>query len=343
MRRALLTFAISVALLAAFVVLVGPATLALQLAETNLGVFALGLVAMTGALVAWSEGLRPLLTASDVTVSRWRLLVAYTAAMLGRQVLPLGAIGGPAVTAYTVDREVDLGYDESLAVVAVAEFLSTVASLTIAAIGALVLLGEVVAVPQLRIVVYASGVFTVVLVGLGVAFLTERAVVARLVATGTRLLHTIVAQVSTQLAAPIEVSRAAAALDRFYARVDALRGDGRTLLIVFGLHAGGWLLASLPLYTSALALGVTIPFPLVVLLVATSGLVDILPLPGGLGGVEIVLATLIATISSVTLPIAAAVVLLYRICSYWYLVLLGAVASAYTAAGVVTHRPPEEI
>lgn len=335
MRRTVLTFALSAMVLAAFVVIVGPAALASRLADTDLLIFSIGLVSIVATLAFWSEGLRPLLADSGVATSRWRIAVAYTAAMFGRQVLPLGAIGGPAVTAYTVDREIDLGYEETLAIVAVAEFLSTIASLSMAGIGVLFLLGELSAVPQLRILVYGAAVFTVVLLGLGVLVLTERATVARAVRAGSWLVRVTVGRVSVYMAEAFQPARTAGALDRFYGTVDELGGNRPTLALVFALHFVGWVLAALPLYTSALALGVTIPLPLVFLLVATSGLVDILPMPGGLGGVEIVLGTLIAAVVGVALPLAVAVVMLYRICSYWFLLFLGAVASAYSAASVV--------
>ena len=338
MRRVLLAFALSIALLAAFVTVIGPATLTAQLARTNLPVFALGLLSTAGAVVVWSEGLRPLLAESGVAAPRWPITVAYAAAMLGRQVLPMGAVGGPAVTAYTVDREVELGYDETLAVVAVAEFLSTLASLTMAAVGVLFLLGELSATPQLRALVYGTAVFAVVLVGLGVVFLTERDLVGRALRAGTWALRATVGRVSTRMARGLAPPKTDAALGRFYATVDAVGANRRALAAAFGLHLAGWVLAAVPLYTSALALDASVSLPLVFLLVPTSGLVDILPLPGGLGGIEMVLATLLAAGTGMALALAAAVVVLYRLCSYWFLILLGAVATAYSASGSVPSR-----
>jgi uncharacterized protein (TIRG00374 family) len=85
----------------------------------------------------------------------------------------------------------------------------------------------------------------------------------------------------------------------------------------------------LPLYTSGLALGVDIPLALVVLLVLLGHLVAALPLPGGLGGVEIVLAGLLTALVGVEAAVAAGVVLLYRLASYWFLILVGVAAAVY--------------
>lgn len=339
MRRAVIAFALGLCFLAAFVVFVGPARLSARLAETNVAVFAVGLVAVGASLVCWSEGLRPLLANSGADVSRWRLLVAYTAAMLGRQVLPLGAVGGPAVTAYTVEREVDLGYDETLAIVAVAEFLSTVASLTMAGVGVAFLLTEIAAVQRLRFLVYGAGGFAVALLVLGVVFLVRRDAVRKAVQAGAWLGRTTVGRVSERAAAVLARERMGTALGRFYDTVDDLGGNRWTVTYVTALHFVGWVLAAVPLYTSALALDASVSIALALLLVPTAGLVDILPMPGGLGGVEIFLGALIAAVGGMELALAAGVVLLYRICSYWFLIVLGGVASAYSAADVVGVDP----
>lgn len=334
MRRALLAAVVSLLLLAAFVLVVGPLALARQLAGTNLSIFVLGLVSMTAALVVWSEGLRPLLVVNDVETSRWRIFVAYTAAMFGRQALPLGAVGGPAVTAYAVEREIDRGYDETLAIVVVAEFLSTIASLTMAGVGVALLLGTVADVAELRVLVYGTVAFGVIFLTLTGLFLVAREGVRRVLLGGAHVGRVTVGRVSPRLDAAFTPGRTNVALDRFYGTVDRLAADRSTIAVVFGLHLLGWLLAAIPLYTSAVALGAQLSVAFVLVLVPTMGLVDVLPLPGGLGGVEIVLGTLIAAVTGLSVPLAGAVVLLYRLCTYWFLLLVGLVASAYAVAGV---------
>ncbi|WP_435102690.1 flippase-like domain-containing protein [Halarchaeum sp. P4] len=58
------------------------------------------------------------------------------------------------------------------------------------------------------------------------------------------------------------------------------------------------------------------------------------PLPGGLGAVEFVLVGLVVTLAGVDPAAAAATVVVYRLCSYWFRVALGALASAYSVVGV---------
>jgi hypothetical protein len=56
--------------------------------------------------------------------------------------------------------------------------------------------------------------------------------------------------------------------------------------------------------------------------------------PAHNGGVEIVLAGLLAAFLGIDLALATAVTLLYRLCSYWFLILVGTVTGALTATSL---------
>lgn len=139
MRRISVSFAVAVLMLAGFLYVLGPARLAAQLADADPAVFALGLGGIVLALGCWSEATRRLFRTSDVHLSRRRAFVAYGAGAFGKQVLPMGNAGGPAVMAYAFDRETDLGYSRALAIIAVTEFLSLAASIVLATVGIAVL------------------------------------------------------------------------------------------------------------------------------------------------------------------------------------------------------------
>ena len=321
-------------LLGLFLVAVGPGTLGEHLAGVDLLVFSLGLPAMAVTLVAWSEGLRRLLADAGGQVSAWRTAVAYTAAMLGRNLIPMGALGSPAITAYAVDREVSLSYNETLAVVTVAEFLSTVASLLLAAVGIPYLLLVSPAVGQLRLFALAVAGFGAVLVGAAVAFWYRRRTIERAVLGVAHLLGLTVGRVGGRLHAALAPDQVGDRLDRFYAVVETVAANRRTVALSFGLHLLGWVASAVPLYTSALAVDVLVPLALVFFLVPASHLVAVLPLPGGLGGVELVLAGVLVVVLGIDVALAATVALLYRLWAYWFVVLAGAVASLYAAASV---------
>ncbi|MDY6780367.1 MAG: lysylphosphatidylglycerol synthase domain-containing protein, partial [Halobacteria archaeon] len=59
-----------------------------------------------------------------------------------------------------------------------------------------------------------------------------------------------------------------------------------------------------------------------------------MPLPGGLGSVEITLAIVLASLTALSLTQASAVALLYRICVYWFVLVLGGLSLSYLSVGM---------
>lgn len=334
MKRTLAAFGVSLALLAGFVVALDPVRLLVHLERTTPWLFALGLVAVLAALVCWSLAMRELLAAAGDRVSVWRAFVAYGTSMFGKQVLPMGHVGGPALVAYTFDRETTLDYNGTLAVVTVAEFLNLAASLVLAVAGVCYLALFAPPTPVLRALGVGVGAVAAVVVGLVVAFRYRRGAVSLVVAGCAGLLRATLGRLSSRVAARVAPERVRAGLDRYYGRIDALATDRRALLAAFALTQVGWLCFAAPLYTGALALGVNVPLALVLFVVPASGLATIIPLPGGLGGIELVLAGVLVALAGVDVAAAAAVVVLYRLCSYWFLVLVGGVSTVFSATTV---------
>lgn len=334
MRRALLAVLASTVLLVAFVVLLGPGALAARLAATDPAWFGLALALVAGSLLCWSEALRPLLADAGGPLTAWRTAVAYTASMCGRQLVPVGAVGGPAITALAVEREGSLSYEETLAVVTVAEFLSTGASLALAAVGVVLVAGSgPVGVTVVGLAVALGGV-AALLAAVAVAAMYRRHPLERIVLWAIGLVRRGVARVSTRLATPLRPDRTAARLDRFFATIDAVAARPRSLGLSYLYHQLGWLYVALALSACALALEAPIGLGVVFLSVPASLLVDVLPLPGGLGGIEFALAALLATLGGVELAAAGAVVVLYRLCTYWFVVAVGGLAAVYSAVSV---------
>lgn len=334
MRRLLASFGAALLLMGGFLLVLGPARLARQLAGVDVGLFALGLVAILVALGCWSEASRRLFVAADAPLSRRRAAVAYGAGAFGKQVLPMGNAGGPAVMAYAFDREVNLGYGRTLAVVVVAEFLSLVASVVLGLVGVAVLLSVGSSVTGLRWLGVAVVLVGALLAALGVVVWYRRRHVAAAVAGVARVLRPVVARVSPARAARLRPDHVEAGLGRYYATFDTVLADRRALVAAVALTQVGWVFFAVPLYTGALALGVRVPPALVLFLVPVAGLATFFPLPGGLGGVEVVLVGLLAALAAVDLTAAGAVVILYRLCSFWFFVLVGGVAASASAVGV---------
>lgn len=98
---------------------------------------------------------------------------------------------------------------------------------------------------------------------------------------------------------------------------------------MIGYSFVGWVFFVLPLSIAALALDVMIPVWLVFFIIPASTLATLLPTPGGLGGVEALMVLLLTSLTAMQPQTAVAVTLVYRLASYWFVIVTGGVASAY--------------
>jgi hypothetical protein len=334
MRRVVMSSVAAVLLFAGFLHVLGPARLVAQLAGADPVVFALGLLGVVLALACWSEATRRLFRSSGAVFTPRRAFVAYGTGAFGKQVLPMGNAGGPAVMAYAFDREAKLGYSRALAVVVVVELMSLAASIVLATVGIVVLLGQGAPTGAVRWLGVGVASIGLLLALLSLVIWYRRDGVTAALASGAALVRPTVARVAPGIATRLDPDRVAAGLERYYATVDEVFADRRSVLIAAALTQLGWVLFVVPLYTSGLALGVQLPLALVLFLVPAAGLTTAFPLPGGLGGLEIALAALLAALSVLELPESGAVVVLYRLCSFWFFVFVGGLCAFVATASV---------
>lgn len=321
-------------LLLALLAALGPDLLVRELTAVDLRIFALGLVAVLLAMGCKIEALRRLLAASGASIPMDRAFSAYGTGAFGRQVLPMGSVGGPAIMAYAFDREARLGYNRTLAVVTVNQFLNHVASLVLAVVGVAYLFAFAPHVPGLRLLQVGVLAAAVGLLVSATVFWSRRGAVTVAVTGVARLLQRTVGRLSTRVEAALAPERLDAELTRYYGTIDTVAGEHRSVLAASCFIQVGWLLFAVPLYTGGLALGIRLPVALVLFVVPVSGLAAVVPLPGGLGSFEVVLAGILVALTGYELASVAAIVVLHRLCSYWFVLLVGGVAFAYSATTV---------
>lgn len=329
MRRVAPAFALSLVVLGLFVYVLGPETVAASLAAADPGWFAVALVAVLVAIVCWSEAQRHLLVASGVRLRPWRALLTYCSGMFAKQVFPLGHAGGPALMAYAISTESEREYQHALAAVGVAEVLNLVASFGLAFTGLAYLAVDTPVSPEVRSVQLGVVVAAALLGSLVAVLWYRRGAVERTVGGVAFLLRSTVGRVSTRVRRATDRTAVRAGLDRYYATFVKVRGDRSRLALAGGFTLAGWVAFAVPLYASFLALGYHVPLALALFAVPVGGLAGAFPLPGGLGGVEVTLAAVLAVLTGVAVVELAAVVLLYRIASYWFMVLVGGTGSIY--------------
>lgn len=348
MRRALVGFAIAIATLVTFLLLLDPAAIWAVLRGASVPWFGAGLLAVLGAVACWAESMRRVLIAAGGHLGPVRGFAAYGTGMLAKQILPMGNTGGIAIMAYAIGREADLDLDRSLAVVTIGDFLGLLSTLVLAFIG----IGYVVlTLPPSRLV--DAALVGVALVGLvfiilAVMLLYWRSLLRRLVLAVARVLRLSVGRISNRVSSKLSPRSVDSGIERYFATFDAAATDRRAMMIAAGLAMLGWTLFAVPLYTSATAVGESIAFGLVLFVVPVGGLATAVPLPGGIGGVEFAVTGMLLAVTAIEPAVAAAIVLLYRLCVYWFLILIGAGSLTVTATDLrslatdVTDEPAVE-
>ncbi len=312
---------------------VGTDDLLATLSGTDPAVFALGPLGVVVAVACWGEAQRRLLVAAGATLSPRRGFLGYGTGMFAKQVLPGGHALGPGLLAYAFRSLTGRPYGETFAAVTVAELLNMIASVLAVAAG-LLLLSRGDPSPALS-AARTAALAVAALLGLVVTLAWyRRRTVAALLQGVACLVRGSLGRVSERVREAASPPAVAGALDRFYVTFDAVAAQPRRVGAAFAFTLVGWLAFVAPLYTSFLALDVALAPGVVLLVVPAAGLANAVPLPGGLGGAELAVGGALVALAGLDLPTAAAGVLLYRLCAFWFMAALGGLCAATLRVGV---------
>lgn len=333
-------FALALLVVGGFLAAVGPRAVFASMSDVVLPVYAVGFAAVVGAFYCWSEALRRLLVSVGGDVRGPRYRAAFMSGEFVKQVVPMGHSGGPVFVSYAVSRETDASYEATFAAATLVEFVNIGASVVLALAG----LGVLLATGSVE----TGAVFVALLVGLAVAvaallgaavFVTSRrAFVERVAVVLATVVRGSLGRLSGRVRSAFDPERVAGVAVTYYAALDRALDDRRQVVRAAAFSLVGWALFLAPLYTSFRAIGAPVPYAVVVFVVPVLSLVNVVPLPGGLGGFEIALAAVLVALVGLDLPTATAGVFLYRLSNYWFVVLMGGIAAG--AFSIRLTEPP---
>lgn len=270
-------------------------------------------------LVLWAKGWDIVLDVVGVDIPFARLVPTYYAATFGDYVTPFGKAGGGPLVAYVLSTHDRASYEEAFASVFTTDSLNLLPFFSFAGIGVVVLAvgGEIPL--AIRSAVYVLGGMAIALPLVGWVLWRREAWFVRTVVGVARWLEARTGRVD-----PEEVE---SRLVAFFSHIDRVATSRRRLAEVVTLSYLGWALFAAPMWFAGQAVGVDLNLWLVAFVVPASSLASFVPTPGGLGGVEAAVAGLLVTLGGLPLEVAAAIAILYRIASYWYVLLVGGVAA----------------
>lgn len=347
-RRSIVGFVIAFALLGALIYTVGTEEIAEALGKTD---GSLALIAVAPALTAllfrglvWTRLLRVV----EHGVGAGRIFSVYLFSTLVKFVTPYGQVSALPVMTYLLVRYTDAEYDEGFASVVSIDITNfPVPLVTFGAFSLVVfLLGGM---PSAEL----DGWYPVALVGFFVVMtlplvvvIYARDFVERFAVTASAISAVVVertasffgvlepgesraSKVTERLLTFLSEENIRERTARFYDTVDDVLENRNDLGVALVYSHIGWFLLAVPLYFLIAAVGGSTGIVQVVLIVAVSRLGVFVPVPGGLGPVEGLLAGAIALVVGLEPATATAVALLYRLLTYWIPVLVGGGAAVY--------------
>ncbi|WP_276259257.1 flippase-like domain-containing protein [Haloglomus litoreum] len=320
--RRLLLAALVLVLLAGFLFAAGPRRVLADLADAEPRWLAAGAGATLLALALWSEAQRTLFRAAGAPVPRGRFLLAYLSGNFAKLTLPGGRLGGPAVMAYALGRETDLPYERDLAAATAGKLVGFPAAV-VAATAALLTVATPGIAAEARLLLPALTLAVAAVLGVGAVVAVRphpaRRLVHALAGAGRATVGRLSDRLTTALA-PDRVDRALAGLGGTFREMGR---DRPALALAFALTTAGWGAAALALSAVLVALDHAAVPALALLAVPLSSLGNAVPLPGGAGGVDLALGTVLVAALGLDVAAAGAVVLAYRLVSDGAVVALG--------------------
>ncbi|MFW5929375.1 MAG: lysylphosphatidylglycerol synthase transmembrane domain-containing protein, partial [Halobacteriota archaeon] len=291
------------------------------LGRAHPGLVGLACLSTLGCLAVWAATWGYALDAVDVEVGYSKLLVTFYAASFVNYVTPMGQAGGEPFVAYVLSRDTEASYEESLASVLTADVLRLLPFFTAAAIGLAYLVVRVGLPEEIQNAAVVLVALAVAMpVALVVAWRRRRSIELRLVRLARK------AESALGVVDSDDVARRLEELNESFERIAS---SPVVLAVALALGYLGWILFALPLYFSAEALGLHVPLLVVAFAVPLTVVTSFTPLPGGLGAIEGTLVVVLPLTTALSAQEAFAVTALYRLTSYWIVVVVGGVAAAY--------------
>jgi uncharacterized protein (TIRG00374 family) len=329
-RRRVASVAVALLLVGGFLLAVGPRRVLAELGAGDPRWLAAAALATVGSLVCWAAAQRALFAAAGARIPPVRFFRAYLAGNLVKLSLPGGRVGGPAIMAYALGRQTDLAYERDLATTTVGKLIGFPASVVPASAALLVVATPAVTDRVVVLVPALAGVAGVV-VGAGAVVAAGLGGAGRLAHGAAGLGRATAGRLSARVRDALATDRVDRALVGVGETLRAMGRDRRALAVAFGLTVAGWVAAALALSAALVALDYPPAVALALLAVPLASLGNAVPLPAGLGGVDVALGGLLVALVGLELAAAAAVVLTYRLASDGLVVLLGGLVAVSRA------------
>jgi uncharacterized protein (TIRG00374 family) len=270
-------------------------------------------------VVAWYVLWRMVMNASGYTLPIRKSIQHFLATGFANAVTPLGQAGGEPVMAYIISQDSEKSYEQAFAAVFTFDIVRGFSFFTYTVFGLVLLL---VFYPSNPFIVTLSALILVValaLLGLGYLIWKRKDVAERVITSLGMMIKRLRMHVMGKEPWEDRELRPGPLSERvtnFYETVHAVLKSRRDLLETLLVAHAGWFLGIVSLYAFILSMGWKPPFGMVLLAYPAALTALFLPLPGGLGGVEVAMTALLVFLANVPANVASSAALFQRAFSY---------------------------
>lgn len=330
--RAVVASGIAFVVLILFIWAVGWTEVLAAVSRASLAIYSVAFVGCLVMLFCRSIVWHYLLGTVDTRRPYWLVSGVFLTAMFAKYVTPYGQVASGVGVAAVVSRYYESTYEESLAAIWSADFLNYLPYYTFGSLGlAYLLFVDTIPIspgPYVPRVLVIGGLFVLIVT---ILWRVRTTLSRRCLRVGSWIRDQIAA-ISPRLGRQLSRDRLEPRFRGFFTTLGLLSRNQSTILLAMLWAHVAWLGLAAALYLSAVSVGAPIPVGIAFISVALSKLGFIFPTPGGVGGVEIALASVLYLVAPMGVATATAVAILYRFATYWFTVLLGGLTSIALAS-----------
>lgn len=302
-----------------------------KLSMANTGILVLVLVGAICWIVSWGLALRTVLGVLGSTISPLRATAIFSGVLFANNVTPFGQAGGEPISGLLISRATDRRYETGLAAIASVDALNFVPSIVLAVCGMGYLFVTTTFVGNLW---YAAGtvfalallVPTGVYLGWQYRYRLEHAAVAVVTPVVRTIRHTLLRR------KPLGQEAIKRRIEGFFTAIERVGSTPRKLALALCLSSLGWIAQAVCLWLSLFALGHAVSPSVVLIAIPIGAIAGVTPLPGGLGGVDIVLIGVVGALVTINGPTITAAVIIHRAAIYLFPTILGGGITAVIAS-----------
>lgn len=285
-----------------------------------------------GWVAAWGLGIRAVLTALETPTSPLTGVLLSAGAGFANNVTPFGHAGGEPLTGLLIVDRTSANYERGIAAMATVDTVNVVPAVVFGLLGIGLIAIEGTVGSQLTVAAVGGVLATVVCSMLGVVGWRRRRRLTTRLAVWLEIVFRPIGKLLPRLTPPTRTAMVTR-VEGFVSDIEQVAESRRTLLFVFGYSTVGWLFQIAALWAAFVAIGSPIAFTAALVAVPLGSVAAALPLPGGAGGIESLLVGLLVgtPLSTLSPPVAAAGVVLFRGFVFWVPTGVGGIVFAESA------------